>query len=110
MWDGAGVAMETMRALLLRQWGGPLEPVALPVPRPGPGEVLLEVSACGVGDTLNNMRRGRNASMSGASVPRVIGHEVAGSIVDVGEGVEGLDVGARVYVYMYMTCGRCTAC
>lgn len=102
--------METMRALLLREWGGPLESVALPVPRPGPGEVLLEVTACGVGDTLNNMRLGRNASMPGASVPRVIGHEVTGSIVDVGEGVEGLGVGARVYVYMYLTCGRCAAC
>ena len=48
--------------------------------------------------------------MPGASVPRVIGHEVAGSIVDVGEGVEGLGEGARVYVYMYLTCGRCAAC
>ena len=102
--------METMRALILRDWGGPLEPVELPRPRPGPGEVLVEVSTCGVGDTLNNMRLGRNASMPGASVPRVIGHEVAGSVADVGPGVEGLEPGARVYVYMYLTCGRCAAC
>jgi alcohol dehydrogenase, propanol-preferring len=56
------------------------------------------------------MRLGRNASMPGASVPRVIGHEVAGSIAEVGADVEGLHPGARVYVYMYLTCGRCPAC
>ena len=99
-----------MRALLLREWGGPLEPVELPRPRPGAGEVLVRVSTCGVGDTLNNMRLGRNAMMPGASVPRVIGHEVAGWIAGVGPGVEGLDLGTRVYVYMYLTCGRCAAC
>jgi D-arabinose 1-dehydrogenase-like Zn-dependent alcohol dehydrogenase len=99
-----------MQALVLREWGGPLELVELPIPRPGPGEVLLKVSTCGVGDTLNNMRSGRNASMPGASLPRVIGHEVAGSIVELGPGVEGLDVGRRAYVYMYLTCGRCEAC
>ena len=99
-----------MQALVLREWGGRLEPVELPIPRPRPGEVLLRVSTCGVGETLNNMRSGRNASMPGASLPRVIGHEVAGSIVDTGRGVEGLSEGQRVYVYMYLTCGRCDAC
>ena len=102
--------MDTMRALLLRAWGGPLEPVELPRPRPGPGEVLVRVATCGVGDTLNNMRLGRNAAMPGASVPRVIGHEVAGSVAGVGAGVDGLELGTRVYVYMYLTCGRCAAC
>lgn len=102
--------MDTMRALVLREWGGPLEPVEIPVPRPGPGEVLLRVSACGVGDTLNNMRLGRNAGMPGASLPRVLGHEVAGTIAEVGPGVDTLEIGSRVYVYMYLTCGRCRAC
>lgn len=102
--------METMRALLLRDWGGPLDLVEIPRPRPGSGEVLVKVTTCGVGDTLNNMRLGRNASMPGASVPRVIGHEVAGSIAEVGTGVDGLDRGTRVSIYMYLTCGRCEAC
>jgi D-arabinose 1-dehydrogenase-like Zn-dependent alcohol dehydrogenase len=102
--------MAAMRTLVLHEWGGRLEPAELPIPRPRPGEVLLRVSSCGVGDTLNNMRSGRNASMPGASLPRVIGHEVAGSIVEKGPEVEGLDVGQRVYVYMYLTCGQCDAC
>ena len=99
-----------MRALILREWGGPLELVELPVPKPGPGEILLRVSTCGVGDTLNNMRSGRNAAMPGASLPRVIGHEVAGTVAEIGAGVDTVDVGDRVYVYMYLTCGRCAAC
>jgi alcohol dehydrogenase, propanol-preferring len=99
-----------MRALLLRDWGGPLEPVDLPRPEPAPGEVRLRVRACGVGDTLNNMRGGRNVGMPGASVPRVIGHEVTGELDAVGEGVHGLAPGDRVYVYMYLTCGECDAC
>jgi propanol-preferring alcohol dehydrogenase len=63
-----------------------------------------------VGDTLNNMRSGRNASMPGASVPRIIGHEIAGIVDEVGPEVEGWETGDRVYVYMYLTCGRCEAC
>lgn len=59
---------------------------------------------------MNNMRSGRNAGMPGASLPRVLGHEVAGTIAEVGPGVDTLDIGSRVYVYMYLTCGRCRAC
>ncbi|HSL10019.1 MAG TPA: alcohol dehydrogenase catalytic domain-containing protein [Actinomycetota bacterium] len=99
-----------MRALVLREWGGPLEPSVVPVPEPARGEVLVRVEACGVGDTLNNMRSGRNATMPGAAVPRILGHEIAGSVVAVGDGVEHVEVGRRVWVYMYLTCGRCEAC
>jgi propanol-preferring alcohol dehydrogenase len=99
-----------MRALQLERWGGPLVAVELPVPDPGPAEVRVRVRACGVGDTLNNMRNGRNASMPGASVPRIIGHEIAGIVDEVGPEVEGWEAGDRVYVYMYLTCGRCEAC
>jgi propanol-preferring alcohol dehydrogenase len=99
-----------MRALQLQEWGGPLLQVELPTPEPGPGEVRLRVRTCGVGDTLNNMRSGRNRSMPGASLPRVIGHEVAGVIDAVGPDVVGWAPGQRAYVYMYLTCGRCEAC
>jgi propanol-preferring alcohol dehydrogenase len=99
-----------MRALQLQEWGGPLLQVELPTPEPGPGEVRRRVRTCGVGDTLNNMRSGRNRSMPGASLPRVIGHEVAGVIDAVGPDVVGWAPGRRAYVYMYLTCGRCEAC
>ena len=101
---------ETMPALVLHEWGGPLVPQERPVPVPGREEVLLRVDACGIGDTLNNMRSGRNAAMPRASVPRVLGHEVAGTVVAVGDAVDLVSVGQRVFAYMYLTCGRCDAC
>ena len=99
-----------MRAMVLHEWGGPLLLEDRPTPLPGPGEIQLRVGACGVGDTLNNMRGGRNASMPGAAVPRVIGHEVAGLVTEVGADVRSVRAGQRVAVYMYLTCGACVAC
>jgi propanol-preferring alcohol dehydrogenase len=100
----------TMRALVLHEWGGPLVPEERAVPEPGLGEVLLRVDACGIGDTLNNMRSGRNAAMPGATVPRVLGHELAGTVIALGDGVDRVQIGQRVVAYMYLTCGRCDAC
>lgn len=99
-----------MKALVLHEWGGPLELVDRPAPEPGPGEALLRVAACGIGDTLNNMRNGRNASLPGAGLPRVIGHEVAGVVVETGAEVRDFATGQRVAVYMYLTCGACRWC
>ena len=99
-----------MKALVLHEWGGPLVPEDRPVPEPGRGEVLVHVAACGVGDTLNNMRNGRNASMPGAALPRIIGHEVSGTVVATGPAVHDVEAGQSVAVYMYLTCGRCGPC
>lgn len=99
-----------MRALVLREWGGPLLLEKRPLPRPGPDEVLVRVVACGVGDTLNNMSSGRNAALPGVELPRVLGHEVAGVVAEVGADVEGVAPGQRVAVSMYLTCGRCDLC
>jgi propanol-preferring alcohol dehydrogenase len=99
-----------MKALLLEEWGGPLVPVTRADPHPGPGEVLVRVRACGVGYTLTNIRMGRMASGPGAAVPRIIGHEVAGEVEDLGEGVTDWSAGDRIAVYFYLTCGRCEQC
>lgn len=99
-----------MKALVLREWGRPLRMAELPIPEPGPGEVLVRVRACGIGYTLTNIRRGRMSGSPGAGVPRVIGHEVAGDVVRVGPGVDGWYPGRRGLVYFYLTCGRCAAC
>ncbi len=77
-----------------------------PEPRPGLGEAVMRVRAAGVGLTLVNIRLGR----MGGSLPRVMGHELAGEIVEVGEGVSELSVGDRCAVYFYLTCGRCRWC
>ncbi len=77
-----------------------------PDPRPGLGEAVMRVRAAGVGLTLVNMRLGR----MGGSLPRVMGHELAGEIVETGEGVTALSEGDRCAVYFYLTCGRCRWC
>ena len=95
-----------MRAMVLDEWGGPMTEQERPTPVPGPGEALLKVRAAGVGLTLAHMRRG----VFGGSVPRIMGHELAGDIVTVGEGVDSLKVGDRAGVYFYLNCGHCKWC
>jgi alcohol dehydrogenase, propanol-preferring len=97
---------ERMRAMVLHGWGEPLRPEMRPVPEPGPGEALLRVRAAGVGLTLAHIKAGR----FGGSVPRVIGHEVAGEIVRVGPGVPESRLGERCLVYFYLNCGDCRFC
>jgi propanol-preferring alcohol dehydrogenase len=95
-----------MRAAVVQRWGAPFVICDRPVPVPGPGEALLRVRAAGVGLTLAHMRTGR----FGGTAPRVMGHEVAGDIVDVGPSTEGIQVGDRCVVYFYLVCGRCRWC
>jgi L-iditol 2-dehydrogenase len=75
-----------------------------PVPRIGPGEALIRVEACGVcgSDVLRWYVE--------AKAPIVLGHEPAGTVVAVGEGVEQLRVGERVFVHHHAPCGDCTEC
>lgn len=95
-----------MKALVLHEWGGPLKLEEVPVPKVGPREALVKVKACGIGLTLNWLRQGK----MGGSVPRIIGHEVAGEVVEIGEQVAKVKVGERVCVYFYLTCGTCEFC
>ncbi len=77
----------------------------LPVPDLRPGEVLVEVAACGVcGTDLKKIRHGLQAP------PRVYGHETVGRIAAVGDGVGEWSVGDRVAVYHHIPCGQCHYC
>lgn len=78
-----------------------------PAPRPSPGEVLLEVGAVGIcGSELEGF-----ATRSPRRVPPLImGHELAGTVVEVGEGVTRLRPGDRVAVNPLLPCGRCELC
>ncbi len=77
----------------------------VPVPEIGPGELLVKVATCGVcGTDLKKIHTGSH------SAPRVFGHEMAGTIVAVGEGAAGFAVGERVVVHHHVPCGECYYC
>jgi propanol-preferring alcohol dehydrogenase len=87
--------------------GMPLSFEDLPEPRPRAGEVLVEVEACGVCRTDLHILEGEVT----ARLPVVPGHQAAGRIVDVGQGVEGFASGDAVGVgWVASTCGRCRFC
>ena len=80
----------------------------LPDPRPGPGEVLVGVEACGVCGTDLHIAAGEFAP---TPYPIVPGHEFAGTVREVGPDVRtGVSVGARVAVDPSLFCGHCAAC
>ncbi len=96
-----------MRAMLLVRAGAPLEAADLPVPQPGPGEVLLRVRACAVCRTDLHLVDGE---LPGLLAPRIPGHEIVGDVVATGAGV-GLAPGARLGVpWLGWTCGQCDYC
>ncbi|HEX6945224.1 MAG TPA: zinc-dependent alcohol dehydrogenase family protein [Casimicrobiaceae bacterium] len=77
-------------------------------PEPGPGEVLIEVAACGVCRTDLHLRDGE---LPQARLPVVPGHEIVGRVLACGPGVSGLAVGQRVGVpWLGATCGHCIFC
>ncbi|HEX4792085.1 MAG TPA: alcohol dehydrogenase catalytic domain-containing protein [Actinospica sp.] len=78
-----------------------------PEPSPGPGAVKIRVRACSTcGTDLKIYRHGHHR----IDPPRVIGHEIAGEIVELGDGVAGWAVGDRVQVIAAIPCGRCPEC
>ena len=80
----------------------------LPVPKPGEGEVLLRVAACGVCHTELDEIEGRTPPLS---LPVVLGHQVVGKVVEVGGGCEKLRAGDRVGVgWIYSSCQVCEYC
>ncbi len=98
-----------MEAIVLSQFGAAhhLGIQTVPDPRPGPGEVLLRVRACGVcyHDVIN-----RRGSLPRTTVPAILGHEVAGEVIEVGDGVTDWKVGDRAATLQRLSCGRCPTC
>jgi alcohol dehydrogenase, propanol-preferring len=97
-----------MRAMVLDRAGRPLRPAELPEPRPGPGEVLIQVGACGVCHTDLHIADGE---LPEPKLALVMGHEIVGRVRAVGSGVGGLAPGTRVGVpWLGRTCGVCRYC
>jgi alcohol dehydrogenase, propanol-preferring len=97
-----------MRAMLLDSPGQALRACDVPIPNPGPGQVLVKVHACGVCRTDLHVVDGE---LSNPKLPIVPGHEIVGRVVQSGDGVEGLRAGQRVGMpWLGHTCGRCRYC
>jgi propanol-preferring alcohol dehydrogenase len=98
----------TMRAMVLERQREPLRPAELPDPRPGPGQVLIAVHACGVCRTDLHIVDG---DLSEPKLPLVPGHQIVGTVAEAGEGVERFAPGDRVGVpWLGWTCGECRYC
>jgi propanol-preferring alcohol dehydrogenase len=97
-----------MKAMVLEAVGRPLVERDLPVPEPGPGQVLLRVGACGVCRTDLHVVDGE---LPDPALPLVLGHQIVGRVAALGGGVAGLEEGARVGVpWLGSTCGVCSYC
>ena len=97
-----------MRAMVLERPGTPLQLRDLRVPDPGPGQVLIHVSACGICRTDLHVVDGE---LTEPKLPLIPGHQVVGEVVRQGAGVKAPAVGDRVGVpWLGWTCGECRHC
>ena len=100
-----------MRAIVMQRHGGPevLELVDRPAAAPGPAVALVRVAAVAV-NRLDIWVRQDVGHAYGATLPIVPGYDVAGEVIEVGDGVSDVAPGARVYVHYDFSCGRCPYC
>lgn len=101
----------TMRAAVLREFGQ-LGVEELPVPEPGPGEVLVRVRACGICGTDLKLVAGAFRGTWPPALPFIIGHEWSGQVAAFGPGAGhgGLAIGDRVVAENHTGCGTCPMC
>jgi propanol-preferring alcohol dehydrogenase len=99
---------EKMRAMVLAAPGQPLKPLEVPVPQPGPEQVLIKVHACGVCRTdLHIVDR----ELPNPKLPLIPGHEIVGTVVATGHRVREFRLGDRIGVpWLGYTCGHCRYC
>lgn len=95
-----------MKAAVVRHPAGPFQIEELRRPVPGPGEVLVRIAACGVCHTDLHVRDGAVKF----PFPAVFGHEVSGTVEEVGAGVDDVGPGDSVVGAFIMPCGQCAMC
>ncbi|TDD15960.1 NADP-dependent oxidoreductase [Nonomuraea diastatica] len=88
-----------MRAARIHEFGGPsaIRHDRIPVPRPGPGEALIEVAATSFNPAEIGLRSGLLTEVFGVSLPRTLGWDVSGTVLETGADVTGLAPGDRVF-------------
>ena len=98
----------SMQAMVMERRGEPLRLAEIPVPEPGPNQILIKVAACGVCRTDLHVFDGE---LTEPKLPLVLGHEIVGRIEALGPGVEVLAAGERVGVpWLGYTDGTCSYC
>jgi len=97
---------QQVQGVIARSKGAPVELVTVTVPDPGPGEAVVAVQACGVCHTDLHYREGG----IGDDYPYLLGHEAAGVVEAVGEGVTDVAPGDYVILNWRAVCGQCRAC
>jgi S-(hydroxymethyl)mycothiol dehydrogenase len=97
---------QTVRGVISRSKGKPVELVDIVIPDPGPGEVVVDIKACGVCHTDLTYREGGIND----NYPFLLGHEAAGVVETVGEGVGHVAPGDFVILNWRAVCGQCRAC
>jgi propanol-preferring alcohol dehydrogenase len=98
-----------MRALQLTAWQQPPTVLDVPVPEPGPGQVLVRVAACGACHSDLHLLEFPEGLLP-FSVPFTLGHETTGFIAAVGPGVQGWAENEPVAIYGPWGCGACRRC
>lgn len=98
-----------MQALQLVSWGKPVELREVPVPQPGPGEVVLKVAAAGACHSDLHLMEWPEGLLPW-TLPFTIGHENAGWVHAIGAGVKGIREGDAMLVYGPWGCGHCVPC
>ncbi len=109
VWDPAAEALSpTMRAAVFLGTGKPLELATIPRPEPRSGELLVRVAACGL--CHSDLHYLDHGVPTFKAPPLVLGHEISGTVVRVGEGIDGALLGTAVLLAPVTTCGQCPAC
>jgi S-(hydroxymethyl)mycothiol dehydrogenase len=103
---GGNAMAHEVSGVIARGKGAQVELTTIVVPDPGPGEALVKVQACGVCHTDLHYREGG----IGEDFPYLLGHEAAGVVESVGEGVTGLAAGDFVILNWRAVCGQCRSC
>ncbi|WP_428120610.1 S-(hydroxymethyl)mycothiol dehydrogenase [Candidatus Poriferisodalis sp.] len=95
-----------VRGVVARAQGEPVTVETITVPDPGPGEVIVDIAACGVCHTDLHYREGAIND----EFPFLLGHEAAGIVAEIGDGVTNVAVGDFVVLNWRAVCGNCRSC
>jgi NADPH:quinone reductase-like Zn-dependent oxidoreductase len=108
----SGIGNARMQAVTFRRHGGPdvLRVEDVPMPVPGPDEILVKVLACSVNRVPDLVVRASARGMAKLTFPHVLGIDPAGEVVAVGARVLGFPLGHRVVIYPLLRCGECDQC